>query len=257
MSSSLEADFRAAQLSIIIPCYNEARNIVPLVSEIKSFFSKEAPSLRWEIIFVDDNSPDKTSKIILQEAKEDRRIRCIRRIGRRGLSSAVIEGMLSSSSAIIAVMDGDLQHNPASLLKMFFHITEENADLVVASRYKKGGSNRGLSNKWRHFISYLSTNIVQKILSIALTDPMSGFFMLKREIVDMHAGELHGKGFKILLDIIAVNLLAQKKGARAIKIEEVPIIFRERFFGESKLDYKVIFYFLLFIIVMIKKKLIR
>lgn len=234
------------QLSIIVPCYNERENIRPFIEEIREVF-KEESLLKWEIIFVDDNSPDETIKIIREESQKDSRIRGLRRIGRRGLSSAVLEGVMSVSSEIIVVMDGDLQHDPATLTTMLHKILEEDHDLVVASRYVEGGNSDGLANKKRHFISRFAIFLVQKLLGIALTDPMSGFFMMKRHFIEENIENLRGEGFKILLDII--HAVPQK-----MKTTEVATLFRQRSYGESKLDYKVIFYFLLFMVVSFKKK---
>ncbi|MCP1195815.1 polyprenol monophosphomannose synthase [Acetobacter senegalensis] len=233
------------QLSIIVPCYNEAENIKILVSAI----DKALSSVAWEIIFVDDNSPDNTIDVIRECAARDPRIRGIRRVGRKGLSSAVIEGVLSSSAPFAAVMDGDLQHDECCLVPMLREITEHGYDLVVASRYVVGGDDNGLDGIWRHFLSKGGSSFTRRLLSIQLQDPMSGFFMFKRALFEKTATRMSGAGFKILLDLICSSSLP-------LKIKEVPTTFKPRRYGESKLDFGVILNLLKFIARMKMKKVL-
>ncbi|WP_236646469.1 polyprenol monophosphomannose synthase [Aristophania vespae] len=220
------------EVSIIVPCLNEADNIFPFVEAIKNIFC----DVKWEIIFVDDNSSDGTIHNIRQISQEDPRVRGILRLNRKGLSSAVIEGALSVSSPYIAVMDGDLQHDEACLPSMLNLLRAHKADLVVASRYIDGGGNEGLSSAWRRGLSKTGIKLAIKLSHAPITDPMSGFFMIKQEIFDEIVPSLSGKGFKILLDLI----LSSKN---PLSIAEVPMIFRKRIYGESKLGIPVLLSF--------------
>jgi dolichol-phosphate mannosyltransferase len=163
-------------------------------------------------------------------------VRCIRRIGRRGLASAVIEGALSSSSDYIAVIDGDLQHDETRLPVMLNALRNGNCDLVVASRHVEGGHNQGLAGQWRHYLSDGGIKLAQLFLPVQLTDPMSGFFMLPRPLFEQLAKDLNGQGFKILLDLVLSS-------PTPLRVTEIPAGFRERAAGESKLDALVMVQF--------------
>src|ERR1700761_9275670 len=136
-------------LSVIVPSFNECPNVVPMVAKLDAALA----DIAWEVIYVDDNSPDGTSREVRRIAQIDPRVRCIRRIGRRGLASAVIEGALSSSAQFIAVMDGDLQHDETRLPEMLPSLQSGDYDLAVGSRHVAGGDNAGLSGRWRHLLS--------------------------------------------------------------------------------------------------------
>lgn len=214
-----------AALTIVVPCYNEVLNVQPMVDAL----SRVLAAWRWEVVFVDDNSPDGTAAAVAAIAQRDPRVRVIKRVGRRGLSSAVIEGILSSSSPVVAVMDGDLQHDEAALPGMALKILEGCADIVVASRHVEGGNSDGLDGRWRHFLSESGIRVAQAFLPCRLTDPMSGFFAVRREVFEAATPRLVGSGFKILLELV----LSVPKSTR---IEEVPARFRPRLAGESKLS---------------------
>ncbi len=218
-------------ISVIVPCYNERDNVVPMVAALDAALA----GLAWEVIFVDDNSPDDTSVTARSISHEDARVRCIRRVGRRGLASAVIEGALSASGALIAVLDGDLQHDETRLPAMFAAL-EAGADIAVGSRHVGGGSSQGLSSPLRVWLSSEGIKLAQRLTGTSLNDPMSGFFALRRTLFDQLAPRLMGQGFKILLDLV---LAAQTP----LKLAEVPYQFRPRRAGESKLDALVIFQF--------------
>jgi dolichol-phosphate mannosyltransferase len=161
----------------------------------------------------------------------DGRIRTLRRIGRRGLSSACIEGMLASSAPFVAVIDADLQHDPALLDRMLDVLRQGTADLVVGSRYVTGGS----IGEWggsRAFLSRFATRVTQHVSRLGLTDPMSGYFALRRERLDEVAPKLSGRGFKILLDL----LLSADRPWRG---KELPLAFGIRTAGQSKLSASV------------------
>lgn len=219
------------ELTVVVPCYNERANVAPLVG----LLDKALAGIAWEVVFVDDDSPDGTATEARRIAQTDRRVRCIRRVGRRGLASAVIEGALSSSAEFVAVMDGDLQHDETRLPAMLAAL-RGGADLAVGSRHVEGGDNAGLSSGFRHLLSDTGIQVAQWFLPVKLTDPMSGFFMLSRQLFNDLAPKLNGQGFKILLD------LAMSSPA-PLKVQEIPFQFRERVAGESKLDILVMIQF--------------
>ena len=168
--------------------------------------------------------------------RRDPRVRCIRRIGRRGLSGACIEGILASSAPYAAVIDADLQHDETQLPKMLALLQSGQADLVVGSRYVEGGSADSF-NKQRAGASALATEVAKRALGVKVADPMSGFFMIRRDRFEQLAPQLSTQGFKILLDIIAT--------ARGeLRTVEVPYTFGSRLHGESKLDSMVALDFL-------------
>jgi dolichol-phosphate mannosyltransferase len=217
----------APELSIVVPTFNERPNIPLLVERLIVLLA----FCDWEVIFVDDNSPDDTAAAVRAIGATDDRVRCIRRIGRRGLSGACLEGMLASQARYVAVMDADLQHDEGLLVPMLEALRANRADVIVASRYLEGGSNAGLS-KHRSLVSRGSNAIARIFLGIDLTDPMSGHFMIRRDAVETLAPSLSSQGFKILLDILATA----RGGLRTL---ELPSVFRERQHGESKLDSKI------------------
>ena len=217
----------APELSIVVPTFNERANIPILVERLARLLA----SCDWEVVFVDDNSPDGTAAAARAIGETDSRVRCIRRIGRRGLAGACLEGMLSSQARYVAVMDADLQHDESLLVGMLDCLRSGRADLAVASRYLYGGSAAGLS-KQRSRVSRWSNTLVRLLLGINLTDPMSGHFMIRRDVFEMLAPGLSSQGFKILLDILAT-------GRGRLRTVELPSTFRERQHGESKLDSKI------------------
>ncbi|TPW35248.1 polyprenol monophosphomannose synthase [Oecophyllibacter saccharovorans] len=222
------------EVSIVVPCYNEVENVRPLVEAVE----RALPRHHWELIFVDDNSPDGTMEEVRRLAAEDGRVRGLRRVGRRGLSSAVIEGALSSSARVVVVMDGDLQHDESCLEEMVEALLKDEADLSVASRYVSGGSRDGLANSWRQSLSQGGTWLARLLLGVPLTDPMSGFFALPRHRFEAVAPALSGRGFKILLDLTMMMPTSEK-----LRVHDVPMVFRERQHGESKLGLKVMLSF--------------
>ncbi len=226
----------AAELSIIVPTFNERDNVTNLIAAV----SEMLPGISWEIIFVDDNSPDGTASFVREIARADPRIRCLHRFGRRGLSSACAEGIMSTASPIIAVMDADGQHDERALRRMFQLLAATDADIVVGSRYVEGG---GVSDwdRSRLAMSRFATHIANWITGTKLSDPMSGFFMMRREAFLASLPKLSSIGFKILLDIFASS-------DRVLKIIDVPYQFRSRQRGESKLDSMAMWEFLLLLL---------
>jgi len=219
-------------LSVIIPCFNERPNVVPMIAKLDAALA----GISWEVIYVDDNSPDGTTQEVRRIARRDGRVRCIRRIGRRGLASAVIEGALSSSADYVAVIDGDLQHDETRLPVMLSAIQSAGYDLAVGSRYVAGGDSSGLPSRWRHMLSDGGIWLAQAFLPVHLTDPMSGFFMLPRPLFEDLARGLNGQGFKILLDLVLSS-------TAPLHVLEIPARFRERAAGESKMDALVLVQF--------------
>ncbi|WP_459676305.1 glycosyltransferase [Acidisoma sp. 7E03] len=232
ITDSSSAAAVSPELSIVVPCYKERPNVRPMVERVAAAL----PGVAWEIIFVDDNSPDGTAEEARGIARHDPRVRCIRRIGRRGLSSAVIEGALSSSADFVAVMDGDLQHDQTVLPTMLACLREGAADVVIGSRHVDGGSSEGLSSAMRHRISNAGIAVAQYFLPMRIGDPMSGFFMMPRARFEAIAPRLSGQGFKILLDLI---LSAPER----LRVQEIPCQFHKREAGESKLDALVMVQF--------------
>jgi dolichol-phosphate mannosyltransferase len=217
----------APELSIVVPTFNERANIPILVERL----SRLLGPLEWEVVFVDDNSPDGTAAVARAIGEADNRVRCIRRIGRRGLAGACLEGMLASQARYVAVIDADLQHDESLLVAMLATLRADRADLVVASRYLEGGSTAGLSAQ-RSRLSRWSNALVRLLLRIELTDPMSGYFMVRRDAFESLAPALSSQGFKILLDILAT-------GRGDLRTVELPSTFCQRRHGQSKLDSKI------------------
>ena len=220
------------KISIIVPTFNERDNVRPLINSL----DRAMDGTPWEVIFVDDDSPDQTTNEIRAVAQSDPRVRCIQRIGRRGLSSACVEGMLSSSAPYVAVMDADGQHDESLLPRMLRSLEEAGLDLVIGSRYVEGGS-VGQWDSNRVWISRLSTGIANTVLTADLSDPMSGFFAIRRDVLDELVHNLSAVGFKILLDIFA-------SAKRPLRFKELPFEFRTRTAGESKLDNRAALDFL-------------
>jgi dolichol-phosphate mannosyltransferase len=214
-------------LAVVVPTYNERDNILPLFERLEHILT----GVRWEVIYVDDNSPDGTADVVQDLAMRDWRIRLIRRIGRKGLASACIEGMLATTAHYIAVIDADLQHDESILPKMLERIRSGGLDLVIGSRHAEGGS-MGEFTASRVRLSNLGARVSRAVTRCDLGDPMSGFFIVNRKFLRFVAPRLSGIGFKILLDIVA--------SARGhVRFAEIPYTFRTRQHGESKLDIMV------------------
>ena len=214
------------ELSVVIPTFKERSNITMLLNRLNAALL----GIRWEAIFVDDDSPDDTASLIKSIAMTDPRIRCLRRVGRRGLAGACIEGALASTAPYVAVMDADLQHDEKILPQMLLEL-KAGADLAVGSRYLAGAAGAGFASG-RGTLSRLATHLAKRLTGVTLADPMSGFFMLRRDSFDGLVQRLSPHGFKILLDIVI--------SARGrLRVKEVPYVFSERVSGESKLDTQV------------------
>jgi len=215
------------QLSLVVPTFNEAGNVALLVEKLEGVLA----DIRWEVTFVDDNSPDGTADVVKALGKSKPNVHCIKRIGRRGLSSACIEGMASSNAPIVAVMDADLQHDETVLPQMFEMVTG-GKDLVLASRFFGGQTAEEGLTKFREMGSNAANWVANLVTGAKISDPMTGFFMLKRERFEHVAPKLSSEGFKILLDIIATA----RNMRTPLDIGEVGFKFRARHDGESKMS---------------------
>ena len=223
------------ELALVVPTLNERANIALLVDRLHAVLD----GVEWEVLFVDDDSRDGTADEIRRIAQIDPRVRCLQRIGRRGLSSACIEGILATSTPIVGVMDADLQHDEALLPRMLQALRDTDIQIAVASRYVPGGGVGDWDGK-RVAISGLATRLSRLIVAADIADPMSGFFMLRRAAFDAAVRNLSGQGFKILLDLFASSPAPPR-------FAEFPFQFRARQFGESKLDAMVAWEYLMLI----------
>ena len=220
-------DQRPIELSVIEPTYNESENVTLLVAKLNEALA----GIAWEVIFVDDDSRDGTSAVVRKLAQgQAGNVRVVQRIGRRGLSSACVEGALASSAPFIAVMDGDLQHDERLLPRMLAALKAGN-EIAVGSRFVPGGDvGEFAANRIK--ISKLGARLAKLVVKQELKDPMSGFFMLRRDVFERVVRRLSAKGFKILLDIFASS-------PKPLKVVELPFVFGSRIKGESKLDTMV------------------
>jgi len=228
------ADEQALQLAVVLPTYNERKNIASMVDRIAAALQ----GIAWEVVIVDDNSPDGTSDEGRRLALTNPHVRCIERIGRRGLASAAIEGMCSTAAPVVAVMDADHQHDPALLPQMLAAMESGEYDIAYASRFAEGASTEEWGRPDRVKASGFANRIANKVTGVELSDPMSGYFMLHAETLRADAHRLSGVGFKILLDILATV-------ERPLRVKEFPMNFAARAEGESKLDQTVVFEFLI------------
>ena len=221
------------RLAIVLPTFNERGNLRAMVERLDAALG----SIAWEAIVVDDNSPDGTADEARAIALDDPRLRVIQRIGRRGLSSAAIEGMCATAAPVVAVMDADHQHDPALLPQMLAAIESGEFDVAYASRFAEGASTDAWGRPDRVKASGLANSLARRVTGLELSDPMSGYFMLRTETLRADAHRLSGVGFKILLDILATV-------DKTLRVKEFPLNFAARAEGESKLDRTVVFEFL-------------
>lgn len=221
------------KLAIVLPTLDERDNIAPLVARIENALGPDG----WEVIVVDDDSPDGTADAAREISLKNGRVRVIQRIGRRGLASAAIEGMLATAAPFVAVMDADHQHDPDLLPHMLTVVESGEADIAVASRFMPGGNTAGLNDGRREKASRLANILTRRLTGLSLSDPMSGYFLLRSITARRLAPRLSGIGFKILLDLLAT-------AREPLTVRELPLRFAERRGGRSKLDHAVAFDFL-------------
>jgi dolichol-phosphate mannosyltransferase len=224
------------ELAVVIPTLDERANVPLLIARLNAALS----GITWEAIFVDDDSSDGTADLVRQIGACQGHIRCLQRLGRRGLSSACIEGILASSAPFIAVMDADLQHDETRLPEMLRMLKARGLDIVIASRHAEGGS-LGDWQKGRARISDFATRLGRLVVKAALSDPMSGYFLIRREAFQRAMRQLSGQGFKILLDIFASS-------PEPLAFGEVPYRFGLRLYGESKLDTLAVWEYLMLLL---------
>lgn len=224
MADTEEPSRHAPELTVVVPTYNERQNVPELIRRLDATLV----GLTWEVVFVDDDSPDGTAQLVRELSAQDHRVRGIQRIGRRGLATACIEGMLSSSAPYLAVIDGDLQHDETLLPQMLNVLRGGETDIVVGSRYVQGGG-IGDWDESRARISRIATRLSRAVMKQELTDPMSGFFMVRADVFRNCVRDLSGVGFKIMLDLFASS-------SEPLRYAELPYEFRTRDAGESKLD---------------------
>jgi len=236
IAAARETALTAPDLTVVVPTFNERDNVRPLIDALDAALAH----IHWEVVFVDDDSTDGTAAAVRAISRQDSRVRCVQRVGRRGLSSAVIEGILASSAPYVAVMDGDLQHDPAILPKMYAELRMQPLDVVVGSRYVQGGG-LGDWSESRGKISGMATRLAKLVVTADLADPMSGFFMITRPAFESAMRRLSGQGFKILLDLFA-------SAPTPYRFKEIPFVFRKRMTGESKLDTMAVWEYLLLLL---------
>ena len=223
----------ALELAIILPTLNERDNLAPLVERIEGALGRSG----WEVLIVDDNSADGTSDEARRLSLSDPRVRVIQRIGRRGLSSAAIEGFCATAAPYVAVMDADHQHDPKLLVEMLIAVKSGEADVAVASRFAEGASMAEWNRPDREKLSSVANTLARKLTGVDLSDPMSGFFLLRSATARELVPGLSGIGFKILLDLLATS-------ETPLKVKDFPMNFSARRSGESKLDRAIALDFL-------------
>ena len=230
------ASVASVELTVVVPTRNERDNVGALIARLAAALA----GIAWEVVFVDDDSDDGTGALVRAIANTDHRVRCLSRIGRRGLASACVEGILSSAAPYVAIIDGDLQHDESLLPAMLSLAKAEQLDLVVGSRYLDGGTLDGLSPR-RQTVSRGATWLAHRMMKAPLSDPLSGFFLMRRATFDGLVRRLSGESYKILLDIFMSS-------PTPLKVRELPYRFRPRHSGESKLDGAVMVQFVLLIL---------
>lgn len=216
----------APTVSVIIPTYNERENIPILLERLAEILA----DFDYEIVVVDDDSPDRTWQVADDIGARNHRIRVLRRVGSRGLSSAVIDGMASARGSVLAVMDADLQHDETVLPDIIAAVLDDEADICLGSREAPGGS-YGQFGPIRRLVSWSGAQLARCLLGVTVSDPMSGYFAVSREHFDSVRGTINPQGFKILLELLA-------RGTRP-RVAEIGYRFRIRTWGQTKLNPSV------------------
>lgn len=220
----------APSITIVVPTFNERQNIAIFIDDVLGSVSE----LNCEILFVDDNSPDGTAAEIRSRAHTNSNVRVIQRMREHGLSKSVIDGVQAAMNDIIVVMDADLQHDASIIPQMLSNI-ESGADVVIGSRFKGGRSAEGLASKRRAGLSRIGNAMLKVLMGRQLTDPLTGFFAVRRELFLNTLRKIEGSGYKILFDLLYCNPQA--------KVEEIGFTFAPRKYGESKLRLNVLWQF--------------
>tara|TARA_B100000900_G_scaffold259673_1_gene221322 strand:- start:121 stop:1212 length:1092 start_codon:yes stop_codon:yes gene_type:complete len=223
-------------ISIVIPTFNEVNNIIPLLKNLIHILK----DFHYEIIVVDDDSPDGTSEEVNKYKKFNNNIKLITRIGRSGLASAIKEGLLFAEGSYLLVLDGDGQHDASCILNMINLIVSSKADLIIGSRFLNTSRLEGLSNK-RSLGSKIANKLARFSLPknyVLITDYLSGCFCLNRKTTKLLIKKIEINGFKFLYELLSLS-----NGKLLIK--EIPLLFKERTFGDSKLDLAIIWDFII------------
>jgi len=230
------------EISIVIPALNEEKNIKPLTLRIIKVLKKT----KFEIIFVDDNSTDQSKKILLSLSKNYKFFKPILRKKNRDLTQSCFDGIKRSKYQNILILDADLQHDPKyipQMLKEFY----KGIDVVIGARKLTSGKNKGLSETRRFASVFLI--FLFKVFNIQTKDPMSGFFLFKKDIYLKNKNRFFGKGFKILADLL-INSKAK------LKTKDIFIDFNRRYESESKMNTKILLILIQFYVTSLMKKLL-
>lgn len=222
-------------ISVIVPTYNEAENIPLLIPRLRSALV----DFDYEVIIVDDDSPDLTWKVAGDLVADESRFSVVRRTTEKGLSAAVLTGMNVAQGSVFVVMDGDLQHDPAAIPALVSKVLDDGAEIAVASRAVEGGSYGEFSPR-RRLISWIGAQMAHVLLQAPVTDPMSGFFALRRQRYEEVVHQVNPRGFKILLEFLA-------RGRRP-NVAEIGYRFGSRVHGTTKLTGSVVVAYLLALI---------
>ena len=214
-------------ISIIVPTYNEAGNVSSIHAGLEAALQGET----WELIVVDDDSPDGTADAVRKLAGQYGNVRCIQRLQERGLCSAVQWGVQAAHGDIVVVMDGDLQHDP-DLIPSMLRELRNGCDIASGSRFLSGRPIEGLTSNLRNRLSVYGNRLINLYLGVQLTDPLTGFFATSRILFLRSIPRMQADGFKIFFDLIYHN--------RRAAIKELPFDFRARKHGESKLQLNVL-----------------
>ena len=229
------------KISIVIPALNEEKNIKPLTKKI----IENLRNIKFEIIFVDDNSVDQSKTVLLALSKKYKFFNPLLRKKDRDLTQSCFDGIEKSKYPNILIMDADLQHNP-KYIPIMLKVFNNNNDVVVGARKLTSGKNKGLS-EFRRFASVILIFFF-KIFNIKTTDPMSGFFIFKKKLYKKNKKYYFGKGFKILADIL-IN------SKDKLKTKDVYIDFNRRYESESKMSFKILVILIQFYLISLLKKL--
>ena len=208
-------------VSVIIPTWNERENIVPLLEAVRLALNEA----EFEVVVVDDGSPDGTGAAVNEDARQHSNVRLVQRRGKLGLSSAVLEGVTQSAGDIVVMMDADFSHDPTLLPLLVKHI-QSGSDLVIGSRYVRGGRIQGWSFH-RRIGSVVLSRFVCGVFRLSVQDPLSGFAAFRREVLEGLSTRFSERGFKLLLEVLATR--------PSLRVSEVPITFADRRHGTSKL----------------------
>lgn len=234
------------ELSLVIPTYNESENILPIIDRLINLLDRYS----FEIIVVDDNSPDRTWEIVETYAlnrKQTDRIRVLRRFSGKSLSLSVVEGFSNARGQYLGVMDADLSHDPEIIIDMIDAL-RIGAEISVGSRRVPGGGIDGWP-WYRRLFSEAATAFSRRLLGLRVRDPMSGFFFMKKSVFERLKGYLRPRGYKILLEFVART--------DANSIVEIPYRFKDRQKGQSKLSGIVVMDYFLQTLILYRDRLLR